>query len=164
MLAFRLFFYKEGDYPPIDTQKKLCTYQKIIFGQRLSSLWVKRLYISLIHCFCNNTSYLIQMLGAVGNILAEPVVSPHRIKQVCKPYHVWHIHLLSRLVRRLPNGISKREVLMRNCYAVTLRIFVLCLYSVVLQEQKSFGVSFALVSAHRATLCTDTKAKNSVKS
>ena len=35
--------------------------------------------------FNNNTSYLILMLGAVGYL---PVVSPHRIKQVCKPYRV----------------------------------------------------------------------------
>ena len=63
-----------------------------------------------------------------------------------------------RLVRRLPKGISAREVLMRNCYAITLRIFVLCLYSVFFKS-KSFGVSFALVSAHKSMLCTDTKAK-----
>ena len=33
----------------------------------------------------NNTGYLILMLGAVGY---SPVVSPHRIKQVCQPYQV----------------------------------------------------------------------------
>ena len=51
-----------------------------------------------------------------------------------------------RLVRRLPNGISKREVLMRSCYAVTLRIFVLCLYSVVLQEQKFWCLICSCIS------------------
>ena len=35
--------------------------------------------------FNNNTGYLILMLGAVGY---SPVVTPHRIKQVCKPYRV----------------------------------------------------------------------------
>ena len=51
-----------------------------------------------------------------------------------------------RLVRRLPKGISAREVLMRNCYAITLRIFVLCLYSVVLQEQKFWCLICSCIS------------------
>ena len=60
------------DYPPIDTQ-------------RIVYLSEDNLRAKIIFYGCNSTSYLILMLGTVGY---SPVVSPHRIKQVCKPYRV----------------------------------------------------------------------------
>ena len=52
--------------------------------------------------FNNNTGYLILMLGAVGY---SPVVTPHRIKQVCKPYRVVKVAAECSLLARSTNEV-----------------------------------------------------------
>ena len=52
--------------------------------------------------FNNNTGYLILMLGAVGY---SPVVTPHRIKQVCKPYRVVKVAAECGLLARSTNEV-----------------------------------------------------------
>ena len=150
------------------THKGLCTYRKIIFGQKIIFSSSCKTILS----FIGGSALASQRNTAIYRFFTEPISRQSVFSSfayfvdkylnrngVLTTFDIYT--RLIRLVRRLPKGISAREVLMRNCYAVTLRIFVLCLYSFVLQEQKSFGISFALVSARRSTLCTDTKAKKS---
>ena len=151
------------DYPPIDTQKIVYLSEdnlpvKIIFSSSCKTI-LSFIGGSALACQRNTAIYRFstkpisrQSMFSSFAYFVDKYLNRNGILTTFDIY-------TCRLVRRLPKGISAREVLMRNCYAITLRIFVLCLYSVVWQEQKSFGISFALVSAHRSTLCTDTKAK-----
>ena len=69
----------------------------------------------------NNTGYLILMLGAVGY---SPVVSPHRIKQVCKPYQVVKVATEWYSVGSLDHLCM---VSWQNCYDTVVFSLVLCI-------------------------------------
>ena len=69
----------------------------------------------------NNTGYLILMLGAVGY---SPVVSPHRIKQVCKPYQVVKVATEWCSVGSLDH---LSMVSWQNCYDTVVFSLVLCI-------------------------------------
>ncbi len=70
--------------------------------------------------FNNNTGYLILMLGAVGY---SPVVSPHRIEQVCKPYQVVNVATESRKSVGSLDHLSM--VSWQNCYDTVVFSLVL---------------------------------------
>ena len=80
--------------------------------------------------FNNNTGYLILMLGAVGY---SPVVTPHRIKQVCKPYRVVKVAAECSLLAR-----STNEVWCRGKTVMIPSYFRLCyLFNCRLRAKKS---------------------------
>ena len=92
--------------------------------------------------FNNNTGYLILMLGAVGY---SPVVTPHRIKQVCKPYRVVKVATEGNcwLARPMRFGVVAKLLWY-------LRIFACVIYSVLVLRAKHRSSPFiALMSAHR---------------
>ncbi len=111
----------------------------------------------------NNTGYLILMLGAVGY---SPVVSPHRIKQVCKPYQVVKVATEWYSVGSLDHLCM---VSWQNCYdtvvflLVTVMIplyFCLCyVFSCRERVKRVFGVTGLLLCQNTdGSLCTDIKA------
>ena len=63
--------------------------------------------------FNNNTGYLILMLGAVGY---SPVVTPHRIKQVCKPYRVVKVAAECSLLARSTNEGSSPFIALMSAH------------------------------------------------
>ena len=72
--------------------------------------------------FNNNTGYLILMLGAVGY---SPVVSPHRIKQVCKPYQV--VKVATGSGKSVGSLDHLSMVSWQNCYDTVVFSLVLCI-------------------------------------
>ena len=110
----------------------LCSYQKIISAKIIF----------------NNTGYLILMLGAVGY---SPVVSPHRIKQVCKPYRVVKVAAEWYSVGSLDQWSL---VSWQNCYDTVVFSLVLCIqlwvqYSVLQRANHRSTPCIALMSGHR---------------
>ena len=78
------------------------------------------------------------MLGAVG---CSPVVSPHRIKQVCQPYQVVKVATECGLLARSTNEVWRRgKTVMIPLY------FRLCY---VFSCEVRAKLHLALVSAHR---------------
>ena len=138
------------DYPPIDTQKIVYLSEdnlpvKIIFSSSCKTI-LSFIGGSALACQRNTAIYRFstkpisrQSMFSSFAYFVDKYLNRNGILTTFDIY-------TCRLVRRLPKGISAREVLMRNCYAVTLRIFVLCLYSVVLQEQKFWCLICSCIS------------------
>ena len=88
------------------------------------------------------------MLGAVGY---SPVVSPHRIKQVCQPYQVVKVATEWHSVGSLDQwGLASWQ----NCYDTVVFSLVLCIqlwvqYLVLQRTSHRSDLCIALVSAHR---------------
>ena len=102
--------------------------------------------------FNNNTGYLILMLGAVGY---SPVVSPHRIKQVCKPYQVVKVATEWCSVGSLDH---LSMVSWQNCYDTVVFSLVLCIQ--LSGKSKTSGWYYCLLLCQDTdeSLCTDIKA------
>ena len=94
----------------------------------------------------NNTGYLILMLGAVG---CSPVVSPHRIKQVCQPYQVVKVATECGLLARSTNEVWCRgktvmiPLYFRLCYVFSCRervkrVVGITVYSYVRTQTKAY--------------------------
>ena len=100
--------------------------------------------------FNNNTGYLILMLGAVGY---SPVVSPHRIKQVCQPYQVVKV--------ATECGLLARSTIWVWCRGKTVMIplyFRLCYVFSCSSKSKELSCSLLLCQHIDESLCTDIKA------
>ena len=81
------------------------------------------------------------MLGAVGY---SPVVSPHRIKQVCKPYQV--VKVATGSGKSVGSLDHLSMVSWQNCYDTVRCIFACVMYSVVVLRAKSQVVRCSYVS------------------
>ena len=101
----------------------------------------------------NNTGYLILMLGEVGY---SPVVSPHRIKQVCKPYQVVKVATGSR--KSVGSLDQWGLVSWQNCYDTVVFSLVLCIQ--LSGKSKTSGWYYCLLLCQDTdkSLCTDIKA------
>ena len=90
------------------------------------------------------------MLGAVGY---SPVVSPHRIKQVCQPYQVVKVATECGLLARSTNEVWRRgktvmiPLYFRLCYVFSCR-----------SKSKKLICSLLLCQNTDGDLCTDIKA------
>ena len=102
--------------------------------------------------FNNNTSYLILMLGAVGY---SPVVSPHRIKQVCKPYQVVKVATEWCSVGSLDH---LSMVSWQNCYDTVVFSLVLCIQLSGKSKASVWHYCLLLCQDTDESLCTDIKA------
>ena len=93
------------------------------------------------------------MLGAVGY---SPVVSPHRIKQVCKPYQVVKVATGSRKSVGSLDHLSM--VSWQNCYDTVVFSLVLCIQ--LSGKSKTSGWYYCLLLCQDTdkSLCTDIKA------
>ena len=98
------------------------------------------------------------MLGAVGY---SPVVSPHRIKQVCKPYQVVKVATEWYSVGSLDQWSL---VSWQNCYDTVVFSLVLCIQ--LSGKSKTSGWYYCLLLCQDTdkSLCTDIKASVTKKS
>ena len=101
----------------------------------------------------NNTGYLILMLGAVGY---SPVVSPHRIKQVCKPYQVVKVATGSR--KSVGSLDQWGLVSWQNCYDTVVFSLVLCIQLSGKSKASVWHYCLLLCQDTDESLCTDIKA------
>ena len=90
------------------------------------------------------------MLGAVGY---SPVVSPHRIKQVCKPYRVVKVAAECGLLAR-----STNEVWCRGKTVMIPLYFRLCYVFSCSSKSKESNCSLLLCQNTDGGLCADIKA------
>ena len=93
------------------------------------------------------------MLGAVGY---SPVVSPHRIKQVCKPYQV--VKVATGSGKSVGSLDHLSMVSWQNCYDTVVFSLVLCIQ--LSGKSKTSGWYYCLLLCQHIgeNLCTDIKA------